>query len=574
MRTAAHASDHVSLSSRLLPLVVLRAVSAALAVGVVVAWPSTLSVPAAHVLAVVATYCLAAAAAEVGRRRLRRRAAVLSLVGGALLVDGLFLVAVTHATSGDSSPLRHLVLVHLVTVTLLASYRTGVKLALWHSLLLVCVERADAAVLLPRGAAEAPSAWDPGRAGVFVVTLWLVTLATAVASATNERELRRRRYDLEALAYLAAGLEGATAPAQVGELLASSVCEEFAFPRAVVLEVAAGDGDRPRLRLLAHRGAAQTGVPAWEPPARSVLSAALCSRRTLLVDGPAASDELLHVLLPDAVRLVVVVLVAEDRPVGLLVAEHGTRNGTRVQARVVAAVERFASQTALALAGARLLEHVRDLATRDGLTGVANRRTLDEVLAREAARAARSGRPLSVALVDVDHFKALNDTHGHQVGDEVLRTVAGTLAGSVRVGDTVGRYGGEEFVVVLPDTPAGEAREAAERLRLAVRASASAVPVAASFGVATLGPADAAADPPGLVAGLVAAADRALYAAKAGGRDRVATAPPAAPAPRTPGDAAAGPVAAHATTSRRSGSAAGGAGSGAGSGAGAGETVP
>jgi diguanylate cyclase (GGDEF)-like protein len=168
------------------------------------------------------------------------------------------------------------------------------------------------------------------------------------------------------------------------------------------------------------------------------------------------------------------------------------------------------------------------------LTAIANRRTFDSTLAREVARAARSGEAVSLVVLDIDHFKRLNDEHGHQVGDEVLRQVAGVLAGHARGFDTVARYGGEEFAVILPGCETHESLIIAERLREATCESSTVVPVTVSAGVATF-PMHAIDAP-----SLLGAADEALYESKRAGRNRVTAsgksdsltaAPPALPAP-------------------------------------------
>lgn len=165
------------------------------------------------------------------------------------------------------------------------------------------------------------------------------------------------------------------------------------------------------------------------------------------------------------------------------------------------------------------------LAGTDSLTGLYNRRALDETLEREWRRAVGGDRPLAILFVDIDHFKRYNDTYGHQVGDEVLATVSRCIAQqAARLGDVVARYGGEEFVVVLPDTPRGGALVVAERVRLGVRMlgiehEGSEVGfVTVSVGVAVWHP-DGASAPH--IAAIVEAADQALYQAKADGRNRV-----------------------------------------------------
>ncbi len=175
---------------------------------------------------------------------------------------------------------------------------------------------------------------------------------------------------------------------------------------------------------------------------------------------------------------------------------------------------------------ARLLVQVADaakayerLSKEDGLTGLNNRRELDRILAHEYERAVRNGRPLSVALADLDFFKRVNDLHSHAVGDEVLRIVANILVEGCRGIDMVGRYGGEEFVLVLPEADGEEARQICERLRVAIEsvdwASKNAgTKVTMSFGLATLSGETS-------LERLVAQADAKLYEAKAGGRNRV-----------------------------------------------------
>jgi diguanylate cyclase (GGDEF)-like protein len=170
----------------------------------------------------------------------------------------------------------------------------------------------------------------------------------------------------------------------------------------------------------------------------------------------------------------------------------------------------------------RANERLERLASTDELTSVLNRRALEEALRRDLARADRDAKPLSVVLLDVDHFKAVNDTWGHQTGDAVLAMVGKTLKGSLRVSDVIGRYGGEEFLCILPATDSAGAAVVAERLRSAlceqaVPTPAGTVHVTASFGVATVagrGCRDA-------LAGMVSRADACLYRAKQGGRNRV-----------------------------------------------------
>jgi len=156
--------------------------------------------------------------------------------------------------------------------------------------------------------------------------------------------------------------------------------------------------------------------------------------------------------------------------------------------------------------------HYAQLAMCDALTGVGNRRRLDRDLAAEAAT---GDTPVAVIMVDVDHFKRINDEHGHDAGDTALRDVAEALRREVRAGDVVYRYGGEEFCVLLAKTNATEAAQVAERIRFAVSQMSSAVdePLTVSIGVA-LGKGEH-------VAQTMIRADEALFKSKGGGRNRV-----------------------------------------------------
>jgi len=179
----------------------------------------------------------------------------------------------------------------------------------------------------------------------------------------------------------------------------------------------------------------------------------------------------------------------------------------------------------------QLEEQLRALSLRDGLTGISNRRCFDETLEKEWRRELRQTEPLSLILLDIDFFKRYNDHYGHQAGDTCLKTVAECLAASVqRAGDLVARYGGEEFVVLLPETSLKNAEQVAEHIRqqvlqLAVphQASDAAQIVTISLGVAGLVPSPGQASQQ-----LLLMADQALYAAKAGGRNRVCVADPVA----------------------------------------------
>ncbi|HEV3365121.1 MAG TPA: sensor domain-containing diguanylate cyclase, partial [Acidimicrobiia bacterium] len=292
--------------------------------------------------------------------------------------------------------------------------------------------------------------------------------------------------------------------------------DAYGFPRAVVLAVQGTE-------LMALAGK-PSGTAGWQMSTESpdaVVGAAWRARATQLLPRlEARTDPQLVSLLGRTENVIVVPLFAEGHAIGAVVAEHGPRRNARIERRVVAMVERFCAHGALALRNASLLEELRAMAATDGLTRVANRRTFEDALRRELARFERTGEPISLVMVDIDHFKALNDRFGHQTGDEALRAVAAALAGTCRAADLVARYGGEEFAVLLHSASTSSALETAERLRQAVASVVIGVDtlVTASLGVATV-PHDARD-----AEELVRRADGALYRAKHEGRNRVVAA--------------------------------------------------
>lgn len=162
----------------------------------------------------------------------------------------------------------------------------------------------------------------------------------------------------------------------------------------------------------------------------------------------------------------------------------------------------------------------------DVLTGLPNRRLLGRLISEEAARAERYQRPFSIVLFDLDHFKLVNDQHGHPAGDEVLKRIGPLLSGYVRETDSLGRWGGEEFLVLLPEMDVSAASQMAERLRQVIEAATfpEDIHLTSSFGAAQYRKGEAIAD-------LLQRADKALYAAKDAGRNRVVPTPPSAKNP-------------------------------------------
>jgi diguanylate cyclase (GGDEF)-like protein len=186
--------------------------------------------------------------------------------------------------------------------------------------------------------------------------------------------------------------------------------------------------------------------------------------------------------------------------------------------------EAMANQAAIAIENARLFEEVQRLAVTDDLTGLKNRRGFFDVARRELERATRTGRPLSALMLDIDGFKRVNDTYGHAVGDEVLRHLAERCRRAVRDIDLVGRYGGEEFAVLLPETDLKTALEVAERVRSSIGdtpfdTEVGPLPIRVSVGLALLED-----DSEQTVESLLDRADTAMYLVKQAGGDDVRSA--------------------------------------------------
>lgn len=242
---------------------------------------------------------------------------------------------------------------------------------------------------------------------------------------------------------------------------------------------------------------------------------------------------------PSMPSIVVLPLLVHDRPLGTLVLGSRRRGAFGEAAR--STLEVLASHMAVSLSNARMVRRLEELATMDGLTGLLNKRAMLEVAEQKIAAAKRFGRKLSVLVTDIDHFKKVNDTHGHDAGDVIIKGLGEILRRAKRNTDAVARFGGEEFVIICEETDARGAMLLAERVREELGrttfhppapsspdASATTINVTCSIGVATFPEAGATWEE------LFKAADESLYASKRGGRNRsTAWSPKPAGAPKT-----------------------------------------
>lgn len=354
MNARPRASELVSLAERMGSLAALRVGFFVIALTFGLLSDDTLRVSPAELTLGSAAYLLLLLTPWIVKRQRRNRAQW--IIEASLLVDGVYLAWVTFVTGGTLSPLRFLLLVHVVAVTLLASYRTGLKIAAWDSLLYLVVLYAQAAGILPIGEASGSASLAGGvdlkTAVLELSPLWAAALATATCAAASDRELRAQKVDLEELSAMVRDLDGRRSAAEIPEILLDAFCRVFGFSRGVVLASLEGD-----LSLMAFRG---PGVPPDLPPAHDELTErAWIERRTQLASklDPEANPRL-AALLPEARNVLIVpLLVDQGFRLGIVAVEYPSRRG-HIKRWMVMLVEQFASQAALTLHNAWLLDQL------------------------------------------------------------------------------------------------------------------------------------------------------------------------------------------------------------------------
>lgn len=311
---------------------------------------------------------------------------------------------------------------------------------------------------------------------------------------------------------------------EVVEVLTQSLMRTFEHDRLVIAAYNPATAKGAIWRLIGEPGALAEGMEFDIHDSRSLYGSVFRNRRTILTQGFRHETRYIRFDRDEAAEAkpedILIAPIHDDRQsVWAVVGLESNRSGTYSQSELQL-LKTIMANVSTALTKARMYTEMEKLATIDGLTQIANHRKFQDILSLEMERSQRYNTPLTLLLMDIDHFKKFNDTYGHPVGDLVLQMVAKALQGSIRNTDYCARYGGEEFVVVLTHADEAQSQVLAERVRKAVesmqiRNEDKVLKVTVSIGSATY-PVDAHDKQ-----GLIDNADKAMYASKQGGRNRV-----------------------------------------------------
>jgi diguanylate cyclase (GGDEF)-like protein len=356
------------------------------------------------------------------------------------------------------------------------------------------------------------------------ITHHIATCLETTRAAQLEVAVQAVRHERDLAEYLRATLTELNAtldPTEVLQRLLQSVTRAVPGHASCILRY--NDG---KLQIAAVAGHAPTDAIGRQPTPEAETDLKTLLQADGPVLGPTHPDQPSPIpdILGSAASWIAVPLTSRSEPIGLLLSAAPHTNAYQeAHTQITAAL---AGQGAVAYENARLYTHVRLLATTDALTGLHNRGHFFDLAETQVAIARRYDRPLSAIMLDIDHFKRINDTHGHTTGDAVIKEVANRLCHELRNADIIGRYGGEEFAIIMPET-SDHAAEVAERLRAAIATTpittaTTPIPVTISIGVATLNNLPTSQN---TLTHLLEHADAHLYQAKRTGRNRVSTAP-------------------------------------------------
>jgi signal transduction histidine kinase len=349
----------------------------------------------------------------------RDRRLALPLMQGALLLDGIYVAAVIALTGGAVSPLLFLVLVHVVAVTLLCSYRTGLKIALWHTtLFLLIVGSIDAGIIEGSSALDGGS--GTGRPALAIAGLWLLALGTATAAAASERQLRRQKSDLASLSTMVARMDASSRAEEIPAILLGELCSTFGFERGVVLASPEGD-----LHVLAATDQESSdGLPPGLDPLIEGVWAERTSRLVREIDP--STDPRLGALLPGARNVLVVPLFrAGAHTLGVVAVARGG-NDAGMRRWVVSMVAQFVAHGALALHNAWLTEdREAQLETIRGLDRMLRAHNLE--LEVKVADRTEELRETIQHLEEVDEQRRRLLAHVVQAAEEERRRIANDI---------------------------------------------------------------------------------------------------------------------------------------------------
>jgi diguanylate cyclase (GGDEF)-like protein/PAS domain S-box-containing protein len=360
----------------------------------------------------------------------------------------------------------------------------------------------------------------------------LADMNTRLQEEMIEKDFARHEMDEQnerMMAQLKERSERATMLAKMGELLQSCVSRDEVFAAALgfapkVFPAAPGavgllDSSRSRVEVIGSWADCQLPEAEFEP-------ADCWALRTAHPHLVLAGDSTARCAHAKGVQhtYLCIPILAQGETLGVLHIQT-TDEAPQMDGSEMSFKTTFAGQVGLSIANIRLREALRTQSVRDALTGLYNRRYLEETLEREVRRASRTSQPLGILMIDLDHFKKFNDTYGHDAGDVVLRETAATLAAGIRAEDFVCRYGGEEFVIILPTADAATSQARAERLRAKIK-ELIVMYQGNSLGKLTISVGVSSFPQHGVSAKeIMTAADAALYESKRNGRDQVSLAP-------------------------------------------------
>lgn len=456
-----------------------------------------------------------------------------------IIVDVTYVALVIYLSGGTTSPFIFLFYVQIVAITLSISYRTGLKVVILQTILFLSVYYQQYSGQVNRLVSNYLKIEIVGSHFIWhfktilnVAFLWTIAAITTFFSSINESELKQSNKELAILNKAGLEIEKNSNLHSVLKVIIKAVIKELGFNSVFIslidskkkvfgkgISVGFDDAQKKELQKIKHYA---KGSP--------IIAKALKIKQPIggRIRGLDKSDQLLEKILVKQKEFIVIPLVGLERTVGIMIAaKKGFGTRSRIKNREVDVLSTLAKQSAVAIDNAILKKKLQKMASTDSLTGLYNRGHFQKILQFEIEKIKRyknlsfSNNPLSIILADVDNFKQFNDQFGHPEGDALLEKIAAIFIKNCRSRDVACRYGGEEFVLILPDTGLNQSKIIADRLRKSVLEikTAKQLPgrkpiISLSLGIMTANKNEEYA--PSI---LIKKADQALYDAKAKGKD-------------------------------------------------------